>query len=373
MSLNNVNRVSGRDPINEYFMEVGHNISLPLDVIPNIFKYINVKAGLPSLALVCKNWRVLADNGSFGKMIRPPQTFGTKEWRDYIGVDAGEEPPLPRCVYHDFERGEGGGLLTFIPDKVKITHENGVIEEVILDNLEAICNLIKAPKSELQTGYNLNTWPNEIKEKRIRAKPHWVWISEIMGINETYKELQEFANKSKVLNISGLIDTALSACMKYVRSNECDSCWNPYYHHGVRVNDRTNGTNGNGAKTIFGFSSCGLYVKKGENDNAQDGIGVAIARKFSMPSEKARSLFSLFYEELRKNNPSLKIPTGDIKYIYLRAIDQLLCYHAPEAVQKVIQWCMTQPFWIRHIQTPSQLNDSFKSIVVDMDSSQPKV
>ncbi len=161
---------------------------------------------------------------------------------------------------------------------------------------------------------------------------------------------------------------SISASMKYMRYRRFDFVWSPESGRLVRVNDRSEGTNGNGAKTVFGFGFSGLHVGKGENDYAHDGIGVAIARKFSMPSEQARSLFSLFYEEKRKINPLHKIPTGNIKYIYLRAIDQLLCYHAPEAVQKVIQWCMTQPFWIRHIQTPSQLNDSFKSIVVDMDS-----
>ncbi len=372
MSLNNVNMVSGIDPINEYFMEVGQNNSLPLDVIPNIFKHINVMAELPSLALVCKNWRVLADNGSFGKMIRPPHIFGSKEWHDYIGVDAGEEPPLPRCAYSNIEKN--GGLVTFIPDKVKITHENGIIEEVLLDNLEAICNLIKAPKSDLITGYASYASQEELKEKRLREKPHWVWINEIIGIENTYKQQQILAKtRGQGAHISGIIDAEITAGMKYSKINAVDILWNPELARVVRVNDRSAGTNGNGAKTTFGFGRSGLYVKKGDCDIAHHGIGVAIARKFSMPSEQARSLFSLFYEERRKINPLHRIPTGDIKYIYLRAIDKLLCYHTPEDVQKVIQWCMGQPFWIRHIQTPSQLNDSFKSIVVDMVASQPKV
>ena len=34
-----------------------------------------------------------------------------------------------------------------------MTKENGVVEEVLLDNLEAIGNLVKDPKTDLKTGY----------------------------------------------------------------------------------------------------------------------------------------------------------------------------------------------------------------------------
>ena len=69
------------------------------------------------MALVCKNWQAMADDEVFRKKIRPPQAFGTKEWKEYLGVEAVEEPRLPRRAYGDLENE--GGLLTFIPDNVK--------------------------------------------------------------------------------------------------------------------------------------------------------------------------------------------------------------------------------------------------------------
>ena len=88
-----------------------------MDVLPIIFQ--NVKTDLPNLALVCKNWKAIVDNKQFRETIRPDKAFGSREWKEYIGVDAGEEPHLPRRAYGDMEKGNY--YLTFIPEKVKIT------------------------------------------------------------------------------------------------------------------------------------------------------------------------------------------------------------------------------------------------------------
>ncbi len=182
MSLNSA-IVSRGDPFNREFMEVDSgepmevdSISsfseLPIDVIQIIFQ--NLKADLPNLALVCRNWKNISDDKGFREMIRPAQAFGTKEWQEYIGVDAGAELRLPRCAYGDLEREDG--LLTFIPDKVKVTKENGVVEEVLLDNLEVIGKLVENPKKGNKTGYAIGSWSEAILEKTKLEKPHWVWI-----------------------------------------------------------------------------------------------------------------------------------------------------------------------------------------------------
>lgn len=132
------------DPIGHF-----HYNSLPMDVARIIFQYL--KAELPIVALVSKMWRALADDKVFREMIRPVQAFGSKEWKDYIGVDAGEELKLPRCAYGDLERE--GGLLTYIPVKVIVAKAGGIIKEVPLNNLEAIGHFVKKPITDLETGY----------------------------------------------------------------------------------------------------------------------------------------------------------------------------------------------------------------------------
>ncbi len=236
--------VSGADPIHGQPMEIdpiGQFSELPMDVVPIILQ--NLKADLPSVALVCKNWKSIVDDEMFRKMIRPAQAFGVQEWKEYIGVDAGDEPRLPRRAYGDLEKE--GGLLTFIPEKVKFI-ENG--NEVLLDNLEVIGKLVGNPKKGNKTGYTQNSWQTAISEKRKREKPHWVWIKkEAIGRNKTYEQQQELIAKEENIKIpgakiSGLIDTAISVFMEYVRSGEQIFVWDPPVNGQrtlVRVNEKT--------------------------------------------------------------------------------------------------------------------------------------
>ncbi len=227
MSLN-TSIVLGSDPIHGQPMEIdpiGQESSLPVDVARIIFK--DLKAHLPTLALVCKNWTAIIDDKEFRQIIRPAQAFGTQEWKEYIGVDAGKAPPLPRRAYGDLEKE--GGLLTFIPEIVKVI-ENG--KEVALDNLKAIGNLVNKPKKGFETGYKINEfyWPEAIEEKRKLEKPHWVWIKkEVLGLCKNYEEQQAIAKeenkKACGANISGVIDTAISVFMEYVRSGERNFIW----------------------------------------------------------------------------------------------------------------------------------------------------
>lgn len=164
MSLN-TSIVSGSDPINGRPMvdPIGQESSLPIDVARIIFQ--NLKSHLPAMAQVSKNWKAIIDDKDFRRIIRPSQAFGTQEWKEYIGVDAGKEPPLPRRAYGDLENE--GGLLTFIPEIVKVI-ENG--KEVALDNLKAIGNLVNKPKKGFETRYknygnSIYFWPEAIEEK----------------------------------------------------------------------------------------------------------------------------------------------------------------------------------------------------------------
>ncbi len=276
MSLN-VNNGLGKginpNPLPLY-VNFGQWGSLPIDLFPRIFQ--DLKADLPSVVWVCRNWKALANDEAFRQMIRPAQAFGTKEWKEYIGVvDAGKEPCLPWCAYGDLEKN--GGYLTFIPEKVKVAKEDGKVEDIVLDNLEAIGNLIKKPKTDLETGYKTEwCWEEAIKEKRQQDKPHWVWIKkEAIGRSKTYEQQQVLAKESGA-KISGLIDTAISIFMEYVRSSERNFIWDPPVNGQrtlVRVNETTEGW-----RICLGFAPSGLGVNN-LYDYARDYVGFVCARK----------------------------------------------------------------------------------------------
>ena len=223
MSLN-ITRVSGIDPISTQPLSdpIG---PLPMDVARIIFQ--NLKTELPSMALVCKSWKALADDDVFRKMIHPIEAFGAQQWQECIGVDAGEEPLLPRRAYADMENG--GHMLTFIPEKVTVRNEDEMAEEIALDNMEKIQKLVNCPKNGHKMNFNfftaglsLNEYHIEqfLNKKRTQEKPHWVLISkELTGIAKSYED-QETMAKNSGGNIPGLMDIVITVFMDYVRSGK---------------------------------------------------------------------------------------------------------------------------------------------------------
>ncbi len=244
--------VNFKDSFTLLELNFGQGGSLPIDLFPRIFQ--DLKVDLPSVALVCKNWKVLADDKAFRKIIRPAQAFGTQEWQEYIGVDAGEEPLLPRRAYGNLEKYDG--LLTFIPEKVKVI-ENG--KKVLLDNLEVIGKLVGNPKKGNKIGYDPKSLQEAISEKRKQEKPHWAWIKkEVIGRSKTYIQQQELVAKEETrAKISGLIDTAISVFLEYVRSGERNFVWDPPANGQrtwIRVNERTNGRRLGLGLALFGLN-----------------------------------------------------------------------------------------------------------------------
>ncbi len=277
MQINNTN-VAGTNQYEVQSMVDPIVGPLPADILPIIFQ--NGKTDLPNLALVCKNWKAIVDNTQFCETIRPAIAFGVQEWKEYIGVDAGEEPRLPRRAYGDLEKE--GGLLTFIPEKVKVI-ENGF--EVFLDNLKVIGKLVGNPKKGNKTGYTRDSC-RAISEDRKQEKPHWVWIKkEVIGRGKSYEQQQELVAKTENkkapgAKISGLIDTAISVFMEYVRSGEQIFVWDPPVNFGqrtwVRVNEQFKGS-----RLGVGFAPSGLNVHYcyDHNDDYKVHIAVAPARK----------------------------------------------------------------------------------------------
>ena len=251
MDVNSVFNSKVFDPMD---LDQANGQILDVDVICSIFK--DLKADFPNIALVCKNWKVIVDekvivnDKNFLKMISPQQVFGANEWKEYIGVDAGVEPRLPRWVYGYMETGNY--MLTFIPKVVKIIKENHGIDEVKLDNLIKIGKLLANPIKGNKTNFTENSWQIALKETRKLEEPHWVLISKDgQGRNMKYSEQLECAKKMQ-MNVSGLIDTVISVWCEYVKSGkryfDLSDTW-------VRVNERTGGV-----RLGSGFASSGLYV-----------------------------------------------------------------------------------------------------------------
>ena len=255
---------------------------LPLDIMHSLFKYL--KADLPRLAQVCKEWKSLIDEDEFRAMIRPANAFGSREWKQYIKVEAGQEPRLPLWAYGFDVKDEY--MLTFIPDKVEVSKEDGTKEVVIMDNLEAIGQLVKKPITDLETGYNTDIqddsedyklWVDKaIKEKRPQEKPHWVWIKkEGIGRRNNFKA-QEWLAKERKAPISGLIDTVISLFMEYARSKERHFIWDPNKNEVtlVRVNEKTDGR-----RICIGFVPSGLSVYYCLDAYTRDHVAFASGRK----------------------------------------------------------------------------------------------
>ncbi len=281
-----LNTVSGRDPINGQLMvdPTSQQSSLPIDAIRIIFQ--NLKEDFHKLALVCKEWRNLADDKVLRETIRPVQAFGTQEWKKYIGVDAGEEPLLPRRTYGVMDIGNS--YLTFIPEKVKMIQVNGkvddasmgieVVKEVPLDSLEVIGKLVSNPTKGNKIGYDPTSWQEFIEAKVNLEKSHWVLISkEVIGRNRTYVQQQELVARTRA-RISDIIDTVTSVFMEYVRSGERNFVCDPsgiYQSTYVRVNARTREH-----RVGLGFTPSGLLVYGIRHDLNHDFIAVAPQKSF---------------------------------------------------------------------------------------------
>ena len=154
-----------------------------------------------------------------------------------------------------------------------------MVKEVPLDSLEVIGKLVANPTKGNKIGYHANSWTEALQEKRNLEKPHWVLISkEIIGRNKSYEDQQKLAKEENKnipgTNISGLMDTAISMFMEYVRSGErnfiCD--WAKIEYNWVRVNEQTRGV-----QLCLGFTPSGLLVAA--LGGAFASVGFALARK----------------------------------------------------------------------------------------------
>lgn len=254
------------------------NFFVPRDIALIILE--KAKSNLHGISEVCRNWKDCSDDEELRSRIRPPQAFGSQEWEEYIGVDAGKELPLPRRIYSK----EGNCYLTFIPEKVKAIKENEKIEEIFLDNLETIGNLVANPKKGNKIGFSHGDWDSclvALQDKRKLKKPHWVLIGkEALGRSKTYQEQREYA-KEKKGKISGLIDTVVSIFMEYVRSGERNFIWDRHVkgiRTWIRVKDKSK-YESDYMRLGLGFVPSGLYVNRYYGDRSGRSVAFVFSRK----------------------------------------------------------------------------------------------
>lgn len=249
-----------KDPIHE----------LPEDIKRIIFE--KLKCELPSLALVNKEWKALADDKVLYDKIYPPQAFGAKEWKEFIGADPGKEPRLPRCIHKDLQTGES--LLTLIPEKVTIS-EASIPKEILLNDLNTIGKLVKNPLKGNKTGFS--HFADIMNEKSWVEKSHWVWIKKNVVYKNEHIDNQLNYIKGSRASLPGLIETAVSVFMEYVRSGNPIFIWDPLNNQRTAV--RVYGLSWFGWTMSLSFTSSQLTIFLSDG-GAQVHEGVVPARRF---------------------------------------------------------------------------------------------
>ncbi len=263
---------NANEPGNQFEVLTFSFVQLP----PELFSLIFITMGkmeLPSFALVNRQWREIADSKEFREIIFPQSAFGKKDWNHYFpGVDAGNEPFLPRCAYGDFEEGD---LLTFIPKILKVKNKEGNITEKPF-TLAFMGELVKNSRSIYSTSFNVESLNICINDPRTSGSSHWVLIkAKPVAVNEYFSDQEKFVtDQGKGANVSGLIDTVVSIFTKFIKTGDYCILNNAENYTYIRLRDQVKES-----RAICSFGSAGLLVSYTFDDNDNHMIGVAVARK----------------------------------------------------------------------------------------------
>jgi hypothetical protein len=237
--------------------EFTYRSKLPPDILGTIFSM--VKEYLPSFALVCRRWRTIIDDDICRNMCYPPEAFGAKKWREYIG-EPGVETLLPRRVHNDLAKGNF--LLTLIPEVVQITTREGTTESVKI-NERTIADLVKNPEKGHKTVYKIRR-ESDVTGQRSSCndlwnislddahKSHWILINkDVLYTQNNHYAQKKIAQAQSQLNpvelheldfvryfyryrspqsqclgirgadMSGCLDTIASIFLHFVESGNC--------------------------------------------------------------------------------------------------------------------------------------------------------
>lgn len=249
-------------------------------LLPELILQIFDRKDLQILVSLNRNWYRVVDN--FRENLFSDSTFKAafraKDYIEIFGVNPGKEPPLPLCVFMDYEEGD---LLTFMTDSVEITDEKGNVTKKGL-NLPLMDELVKNSNSKHKTRLDNYSYKGVINDLRTCKGRYWVLIKRKVIGGGKYFEKEGDENQIGLAkeqghsaSVSELLDTVWSVFARKAMTGEwcltndsanvgCDR---------IRVNNKVN-------NLIVALSShaFGLHVWR-HIDQVNDHVYVAVGRK----------------------------------------------------------------------------------------------
>lgn len=228
-------------------------------------KSLKVSSGFCKLAKMEQLWKVLPP---------PAVAFGKREWAKYFG-DIGEEPPLPKNIYHVLKN-----RCHIWPEKmVEETHELVLIPKSVNGKdltLELLFELIKTPLGKGNVAKKRLSCRAVMTEHGNRpvSESHWVLMTkEIIpgSIDKSYPEQQSaisaLAEKTQIdYQIPTILNAATVVFMKYVRTKQRLLYAIPPKYSFCQEEIR-------GSQVVFGnFTSSGLSIDCFWDKNKRTGV-----------------------------------------------------------------------------------------------------
>jgi hypothetical protein len=247
--------------------------TLPNELSFSIFS--ELKTDLPNLALVCRQWQVLADDKSLYDMFFPAAIAITpQDWLDNLGVDAGIASRLPRCVHRDLEKGEH--LLTWVPENIVFADDRWCREMAL--NADLVGDLTKNPKKGFAITFDPSFGRDDITKKGTSKKSRWVWINkDVRWRNKSFHGQEKLEREQGAgASISWLHETLISMLMKCNKSGERSFVWEPEAKDGqrtwIRVKDQLEKN-----RIVCSFTPRGIRISC-DGDEAHEYVGVLLVR-----------------------------------------------------------------------------------------------
>lgn len=184
-----------------------HTNRLLPELLQRIF--VMAKINFPSIALVNRQFKLIADDITASHMFREVifsgNLFGEKDYLHFWpGINPGKEPPLPYCAISDYEEGD---LLTFVTDSIFITGEDGKVTEEPL-TLMRMSTLGATANSEHKIGLGKESWDRVLVDPRTSSGKYWSLIKrQIRGLDaSSLDQIVRVKKQDDATCASGFID-----------------------------------------------------------------------------------------------------------------------------------------------------------------------
>lgn len=257
---------------------------LPPEVAYMIFSKLKDPIFLNNSCLVSRRWNNIANDQRLWKQMRPVNTFGAKEWLEYLGADIDEEPPFPNDIMAIHK-----SLCPFTnKQKVWQTHALVLIPKTINGEQFNIENLTKCTKSKFermngQIGKNSWQTAQYIWEPLMKCsntgESYWMLIK----MTVLYKSRKKsYSDQQKLVELDGkgnyqipnVVEAAAWVLLKYAYSMPKSTYGlNPWAYTRTQINIQ------NQQMVIGGCMTNGFIA--GTDKVAHKNVGVMAVRKFS--------------------------------------------------------------------------------------------